>query len=271
MPIGPHLGAGYMPQPMPGFSHPMMYGPQIIGGHMRMPAPQHYSHVPFGASSAAISASAHPKGISQLRGAALPTAAKLQGMTSHLPGQAIPLQSQTHPAVTTPTTLSRPSSPAMAIPSTSSIPAFQQQSAEHKPEVRSPLLPDHPRRTSSPHCSSPTVQNTSAAVTSVKTSLHTPVVPSVPSHKPGQSIMLPHFTQGHNPLTASSYPPPIVSSSIIPGANGTSVSMTISQHIPKPIQSVAVSATSKMYPMSMVPGRPGIPQSEAPAVSKIRT
>lgn len=274
MSIGPPLGAGYMPQPMAGYGYHPMMSPHMMGGAMRVPAPQHYSHVPFGASSAAISASAHPKGIGQLRGAALPTTAKLPGMTSHLQGQAVTLQSQTHPAVSAPTTLSRPSSPAMAVPATSSVTSFQQQSTEHKPaDVRSSLVPDHSRRTNSPHCSSPTVQNTSAIITSVKTTLQTP---AVPSHKPGQPIMLPHFTQGHT-LMASSYPPPPpVSSSMQPGGNGTSVSMAISQHPPKPIQSVSVTVAppmSKMFPshMSMLPGRPGIPQSEAPVVSKIRT
>lgn len=269
MQIGTPLGPGFVPQPF-GF-HPMMNS-HMIGG-MRLPTPQHYPHVPFGASSAAISASAHPKGTTQLRGTALPTTAKLPGMTSHLQGQAVTLQSQTHPAISTPTTLSRPSSPAMVIPSISSVPSFQQQSTEHKPaEVRSPLVPDHPRRTSSPHCSSPTVQNTSAVITSVKTTLHTA---AVPAHKPAQPIMPPHFTQGHNPLSASSYPPLPVSSSMPPGGNATSVSMAISQHIPKPVQpissvTVAPPAMGKMYPshMSMVPGRPGIPQSEPPRVSK---
>ncbi|XP_031558956.1 histone deacetylase complex subunit SAP130-A-like isoform X2 [Actinia tenebrosa] len=274
MPIGPPLNTGYMH--MPAFGYPQMMNPHMIGRPMQLQAPQQYSHVPFGASSAAISASAHPKGISpSLRGASLPTAAKLSGMTSHLQGQTLTLQSKTHPAVSTPTTLSRPSSPAMPIPSTSSVPSFQQQSTEHKPvEVRSPMMPDHPRRTSSPHCPSSTVQNSSAVITSVKTTLHTP---SVPSHKPGQPIMLPHFVQDHSSLTASSYPPPAVSSSMQPGGNGTVVSMAISQHLPKPIQSVSVTMAptmDKMYAshMSMIPGRPGIPQPEAiasPDISRL--
>jgi hypothetical protein len=271
MSIGPPLGQGYMPQTMAGY-HPMMYPHQIIRGPMGPMAPQHhYSHVPYGASSAAISASAHPKGIGQLRGTALPSAAKLSGMTSHLQGQAANLQSQAHTVVTAPTTLSRPSSPAMAIPITSSVPSFQQQSAEHKQtgDRRSPLMPDHTRRTGSPHCSSPTVQHTGAVMTSTKATIPTSVVPS---HKQGQAIMLPHFTQGHNPLSVSTYPQPAVSSSIQQGGNGTSISMSISQHLSKPIQSISGSvapAMSKIYPshMSIVSGRTGMPQSDGPAVS----
>lgn len=247
-------GAGYLQPNIAGYGHhPMLPGyPMMRGPLGPIPQQHHFSHLPYGAAAAAtaISASALPKSMGQIRSTTIQTTAKIPGMPPHLPAQTPSLSSQTHVSASV-TTTSRPSSP--TVPLTNSTAPFHHQSAEYKQaESRdrgSPHVADMTRKTNSPHCSSPTVPISAPLLTNTKPAIP---LPAVPGHKATQPLMLPHFTtQGNNPL---GHPP-------------CAVAVCISQSQPKP--AVSVASIAKMYPshVSLVTGRPGIGQTEGPAVS----